>query len=60
MLHLNTRPLIHWLSSYSYSVGFYLVETMPYATTLISLVASFQIIVVFIMQMNLEYFITDG
>jgi hypothetical protein len=35
-------------------------NTMPYATSLISLVASFQILVVFIMQMNLEYFITDG
>jgi hypothetical protein len=35
-------------------------NSLPYATTLISLVVSFQIIVVFIMQMNLEYFITDG
>ena len=36
------------------------LHTMPYATTLISLIVSFQILVVFIMQMNLEYFITDG
>lgn len=35
-------------------------KTLPYATTLTSLVASFQVIVVFIMQMNLEYFVTDG
>lgn len=32
----------------------------PYTNILISLIASFQIIVTFIMQMNLEYFITDG
>lgn len=35
-------------------------KTMPYASTLMALVASFQVIIVFIMQMNLEYFITDG
>ena len=32
----------------------------PYNNLLISLISSFQIIVTFIMQMNLEYFITDG
>lgn len=35
-------------------------DNMPYANYVISLVASFQIIVVFILQMNLEYFMTDG
>lgn len=33
---------------------------IPFKTSLISFIASFQIIVVFILQMNLEYFITDG
>ena len=33
---------------------------MPYSTSVISFIASFQIIVVFILQMNLEYFMTDG
>ena len=33
---------------------------IPFRTSLISFIASFQLIVVFILQMNLEYFITDG
>ena len=32
----------------------------PYATSLVAFVASFQIISVFIMQMNLQFFTTDG
>jgi len=33
---------------------------IPYSTSLVSFLASFQLIVIFILQMNLEYFITDG
>ena len=33
---------------------------IPYRTSLVSFIASFQLIVVFILQMNLEYFTTDG
>lgn len=33
---------------------------IPYRTSLVSFIASFQLIVVFILQMNLEYFSTDG
>lgn len=35
-------------------------KDMPYSTSVISFIASFQLIVIFILQMNLEYFITDG
>jgi hypothetical protein len=35
-------------------------NNIPYSFSIISLLASFQMIIVFIMQMNLEYFITDG
>lgn len=33
---------------------------IPYATSVVSFIASFQLIVIFILQMNLEYFMTDG
>jgi len=36
------------------------MKDFPYATSLVALIASFQILTVFIMQMNLEYFVTDG
>ena len=35
-------------------------RNMPYETSIIAFVASFQIIAVFIMQMNLQFFTTDG
>lgn len=35
-------------------------EGMQFRTALISFICSFQLLVVFILQMNLEYFITDG
>lgn len=35
-------------------------NSIPFKPSLMSFIASFQIIVIFIMQMNLEYFITDG
>ena len=35
-------------------------NNIPYSFSIMSLLASFQMIIVFIMQMNLEYFITDG
>lgn len=35
-------------------------EGMHFRTALISFICSFQLLVVFILQMNLEYFITDG
>jgi hypothetical protein len=34
--------------------------TVPNATAFLSVIASFQLIVVFIIQMNLDYFMTDG
>jgi hypothetical protein len=36
------------------------MNTLEYKTAAVSFIASFQLIVVFIMQMNLEYFVTDG
>ncbi len=36
------------------------MNKIEYRSTLVSFIASFQLIVVFIMQMNLEYFVTDG
>ena len=36
------------------------MNTLEYKTAIIAFVASFQLLVVFIMQMNLEYFVTDG
>ena len=35
-------------------------KNRPYETSIIAFVASFQIIAVFIMQMNLQFFTTDG
>ena len=35
-------------------------RNMPYSTSMVGFVASFQIIAVFIMQMNLQFFTTDG
>ena len=36
------------------------LNNFPYRTSLVSFIASFQLLTVFILQMNLEYFVTDG
>lgn len=36
------------------------MNTLEYKSAIVAFVASFQLLVVFIMQMNLEYFVTDG
>ena len=36
------------------------MKTLEYKSAMIAFVASFQLLVVFVMQMNLEYFVTDG
>lgn len=36
------------------------MSDLSQSTAIVSLIASFQLIVVFVMQMNLEYFVTDG
>jgi hypothetical protein len=36
------------------------MNTLEYKSSMVAFLASFQLIVVFIMQMNLEYFVTDG
>jgi len=36
------------------------LKNFEYSSLVIALIASFQLVTVFIMQMNLEYFVTDG
>ena len=36
------------------------LNNFPFRTSLVSFIASFQLLTVFILQMNLEYFVTDG
>ena len=36
------------------------MRDFKYGTMVVSLLASFQLVIIFVLQMNLEYFITDG
>jgi len=36
------------------------MNALEYKSAMVAFVASFQLLVVFVMQMNLEYFVTDG